>query len=144
MFCKKTLLKLLQNSQKNVCQKYHFFIKLQGGNLKMSEATTGDVLWNKVFLKHSQISLEKTCVVVSFWLSCSSEDLFSHTCAFLWNFFKNNYFEEHVWRSVSKLCFKRDSSTDVFLWILWIIQEHLFCRGSTNSWLWNASERVSL
>ena len=33
--------------------------------------------------------------------------------------------------SASKLYLKRDSNTGVFPWILWIIQEHLFCRGST-------------
>ena len=32
---------------------------------------------------------------------------------------------------------KRDSNTDFFLWNLWIIQEHLFCRGSMNGWFWN-------
>ena len=58
--------------------------------------------------------------------------------------FNNNYFEEHLWTSVSKLYLKRDSNTGIFLWILWIIQEHLFCRGSTNGWPWNTSAGVSL
>ena len=33
-----------------------------------------------------------------------------------------------------------DSNTDVFIWILWIIQEHLLCWASTNNWFWNTSE----
>ena len=43
--------------------------------------------------------------------------------------FKKNYFEKHLWTTASKLYLKRDSNTDVFLWILWIIKEHLFCRA---------------
>ena len=58
--------------------------------------------------------------------------------------FQNNYFEENLWMSASKLYLKRDSNTGVFPWILWIIQEHLFCRGSTNGWFWNTSAAVSL
>ena len=57
---------------------------------------------------------------------------------------KNNYFKEHLWTTASKLYLKRDSSTCVFLWILWIIQEHLFCRASANGWFWNTSAGVSL
>ena len=53
--------------------------------------------------------------------------------------FKNNYFEEHLWTSASKLYLTRDSNTGVFLWSLWIIQKHLFCRGSMNGWFWNTS-----
>ena len=34
---------------------------------------------------------------------------------------------------------KEGSNTGVFLWILWIIQEHLFCRGSMNDCFWNTS-----
>ena len=54
--------------------------------------------------------------------------------------FKNNYFEYHLWTSTSKLYLKRDSN----MGMLWIIQEHLFCRGSTNSWNWNTSAGFSL
>ena len=43
-----------------------------------------------------------------------------------------NYYEEHLWISTCKLYSKRDSNIGLFLWILWIIQEHLFCRWSTN------------
>ena len=32
--------------------------------------------------------------------------------------FKNNYFEEHLWMSASKLYLKRDYNTGVFLWTL--------------------------
>ena len=38
------------------------------------------------------------------------------------------HFEEHLWMSTSKLYLKRSSNIGVFAWILWIIQEHLFCR----------------
>ena len=34
---------------------------------------------------------------------------------------------------------KRDSNTGFFLWILWIIQEHLFCIESMNGWFLNTS-----
>ena len=32
--------------------------------------------------------------------------------------FKNNYSENHLWKTASKLYLKGDSNTDVFLWIL--------------------------
>ena len=44
VFCKKMFLKILQISQKNVFAGVSFLIKLQAGNLKLSEAATGDVL----------------------------------------------------------------------------------------------------
>ena len=40
----KIFLKLLRNSQKNILARVSFYIKLQAGNLKLSEAATGDVL----------------------------------------------------------------------------------------------------
>ena len=40
----KMFLKFLQNSQKNIFSGVSFLIKLQAGNLKPSEAATGDVL----------------------------------------------------------------------------------------------------
>ena len=40
----KMSLKILQNSQKNTFAVVSFLIKLQAGNLKLSEAATGDVL----------------------------------------------------------------------------------------------------
>ena len=39
----KILLKILQNSQKNIFPGIPFLIKLQAGNVKLSEAATGDV-----------------------------------------------------------------------------------------------------
>ena len=53
--------------------------------------------------------------------------------------FKNNYFEQHLWATASKLYLKGDS-TNISLWILWIIKE--FCRASTNDWLLNTCARV--
>ena len=46
--------------------------------------------------------------------------------------------------SASELYLRRDSSIGVFLWILRIIQEHLFCSGSTNGLFWNTSAGISL
>ena len=40
----KMSLKILQNSQKNTFAVVSFLIKLQAGNLKLSEAATGDAL----------------------------------------------------------------------------------------------------
>ena len=60
----------------------------------------------------------------------------------IYNIFKNNYFEEHLWTSASKHYLKGDSNTGALLWILWIIQEHLLSRGSSNGLPWNTSEGV--
>ena len=49
-------LKIFQNSQKNVLAGVPFLIKLQTGNLKLSEAATGDLMLKEVFLKR------RTCV----------------------------------------------------------------------------------
>ena len=38
------LLKILQNLQKDIFAGVSFLIKLQAGNLKLSEAVTGDVM----------------------------------------------------------------------------------------------------
>ena len=38
------LLKILQNSQKNIFVGISFLIELQAGNLELSEVATGDVL----------------------------------------------------------------------------------------------------
>ena len=62
----------------------------------------------------------------------------------IYKLFKNNYFEEHLWMSASKFYLEKDYNTSMFLWILGIIQEHLFCRGPTNGWFWNTSAGVSL
>ena len=51
MFYKKMFLKILQNSQKNVFAGVPFLIKLQAGNMKLTEGATGDALLKKVLLK---------------------------------------------------------------------------------------------
>ena len=51
VFCKKMFLKILQISHKNVFAGVPFLIKLQAGNLKLSDAATGNVLLKKVLLK---------------------------------------------------------------------------------------------
>ena len=43
VFCEKIFLKILQNSQINIFAGISFLLKLQTGNLKMSEAATRDV-----------------------------------------------------------------------------------------------------
>ena len=80
-------------------------------------------------------------IMLQFW---GPETLLKKTQAEVFPFeickiFKNNCFEEHLWTTVSKFSLKRNSNTGVFLWILWIIQEHLFCRASTSYWFWNNS-----
>ena len=55
--------------------------------------------------------------------------------------FQNNFFEENLWMPASTLFLKRDSNTGASAWILWIFQEHLFCRGSTKCWFWSTSAR---
>ena len=47
-------------------------------------------------------------------------------------------------KSTCKLYLKRDSNIGVSPWILWIIQEHIFCRLSTSDWFWNTSRGFSL
>ena len=42
-------LKILQNSHINIFARFSFSIKLQAGNLKLSEAATGDVLQIRCF-----------------------------------------------------------------------------------------------
>ena len=86
-------LEILQNAKKSIFAGI-FFNKVAGWNRKLSEAAAGDVQWNKVFLKISQVSQECLSKKVAVLGAC--------------NFIK------------------KDSNTGVFLWILWIIQEHLF------------------
>ena len=49
-------LEILQNSQKIIFARISFLIKLQGGNLKLSETSTGDAQYDKMFLKILQVS----------------------------------------------------------------------------------------
>ena len=144
-------LKILQNSEKSIFE-VSFFNKVAGwkpetvrssrwrcsvkqGVLKNFPNFTGkNLCWSLFLIKllfwGPATLLKKTPTQV---VSCKVCKLF-----------KNNYFEEHLWMSTSKFHLKRDSSIGVFLWILWIIQEHLFCRESTNSWFWNTSVGFSL
>ena len=154
VFCKNMFLKIFQNSQKNVLAGVPFLIKLQTGNLKLSEAATGDLMLKEVFLKRRTCVSEpavhrfstqnrffgiihkthrkrpvlkslfnKVAVLGSATLSgkTPTQMLSCEIC----EIFKNNYFEEHLWPSASKLYLKRDSNTGVFLWILWRIYEQL-------------------
>ena len=91
--------------------------------------------WKKLLLESlfSKVAVLGTC---NFIKEGSPTHVFSCEICKL---FKSNYFEEHLWTSGSKLYFKRNSNTGAFLWILWIIQEHLFCRRSMNSCFRNTS-----
>ena len=64
-------LEILQNSQKNIFAGISFLIKLQGGNLKLSEVATGDVQLNKVFLKFSQVSQKSLSKKVAVLGACN-------------------------------------------------------------------------
>ena len=66
VFCQKMFLRILYNLQKNIFVRVSFLIKLQPGNLKLSQAAIGDALQKKVFFKISQISWESTCTGLSF------------------------------------------------------------------------------
>ena len=151
VFCKKMFLKILQISQKNVFAGVPFLIKLQAGNLKLSEAATGDVLLKKVFFK-GRTGVSEPAVHTSstqngcFWTihnihskkpvlespfnkvavlrayNFVKEDSKQVLSREIYKLFKNNYFEKHLWNAASKHL-KKDSNTVASLWILWIIQE---------------------
>ena len=144
-------LKFLQISQKNIFAGVPFLIKLQAGNLKLSEtATDVHTAANQqpfihhlhkmgVFEQFTKFTAKNLCwslllVKLQFGgpatlLKKTSNQVLSSE---IYKLFKNNYFEKHLWTSASKHYLKRDSNTVPFLWILWIIQEHLLSRGSTN------------
>ena len=72
------------------------------------------------------------------------QDLWAAGFETLVRLFKNSFFTEHLQWLLLKVSgfqpatlLKRDSNTIPV--ILWIIQEHLFCRGSMNGWFWNTS-----
>ena len=70
--------------EKNLCPNL-FLIKLQAGNLKLSEVATGDVL-SKVFLRISQILQESLFSRVVVLRACNFIEKDSETDAFLWTF----------------------------------------------------------
>ena len=154
VFCKNMFLKIFQNSQKNVLAGVPFLIKLQTGNLKLSEAATGDLMLKEVFLKrrtgvsepavhrfstqnrffgiihktHRKRPVLKSLfnkVAVLGSATLSGKTPTQMLSCEICEIFKNNYFEEHLWPPASKLYLKRDSNIGVFLWILWRIYEQL-------------------
>ena len=105
MFCQKIFLKTLQNSQKNIFTGIYFLIKLQAENLKLPEAATKDVQWNKVFFKISQISQESIFNKVAILRAATllkKAPMQVVSCK-ICEIFKNNCFEEHLWTTASKL-----------------------------------------
>ena len=138
----------------------------------LSEAAAGNVLLKKVFLKRRTgvsepavytSSTQKRCfeqfikftgkylclspflIKFQFWgpaalLKKTRTQVLSRE---IYKLPKNNYFEEHLWNAASKHYLKRDSNTVALLWILWIIQECLFSRGSTND-QWGLQSKINL
>ena len=49
---------------------------------------------------------------------------------------------KHLHYSLFKMG-KKDSNTDVFLWILWDFEEHLFWKTSANGCFWNTPRAVT-
>ena len=119
---KKMFLKILQNTQTAIFVAVSFLTKLQAGSLKLSETATGDVLWNKVFLKNFANFTEKNLcwslflIKLQFWgpATLLKKTLTQVLCYETCKLFKNNYFEEHVWTSTSKPYLRRDSNIGVF------------------------------
>ena len=77
---------------------------MEAGNLKLSETATGDVQWNKVFLEILQISQESLFNNVTVLRDCNfikkvSKVLSCEIC----EIFRNNYFQEHLWRLLLNL-----------------------------------------
>ena len=174
VLCQKMLIRILQNLQKKCLCWSLFFNKVVGWKTELSEVATGDALWKEVFLKKRALvfqnypfidPLHKIDVFEQFTKftgksQCWSVFLFKlqfwGTATLLRKtptqklsseipkIFNNNYFEEHLQTSTSKPYLKIDSNTGVFLWILWIIQEQLFCKGSTNDLFRNTCAEVSL
>ena len=66
VFCKKMFLKILQISQKNVFTGVPFLIKLQAGNLKLSEAATGNVLFRSFSYFLLQVFFSQFCYTLIF------------------------------------------------------------------------------
>ena len=147
--------KMLQNSLKNVYAGVSFLVKLQAGishwrcsvkqgvflkrRAGVSEQAFIDPLQNRcswIKLTGKNLCWSLFLIKLQLWepatlLKKAPTQVFSCEICKL---FKNNYFEEHLWTSASKLYLKRDSNTVVFLWILGISREHLFCRGPMNGW----------
>ena len=133
VFCQKMFLRILYNLQKNIFVRVSLLIKLQPGNLKLSQAAIGDALQN-FFANFLGKHLHWSLFLTELWLWGSATLLKKgFTTGKICEIFKSNYFEEHLWTATSKLHLKRESNPGVFLWILWIIQEHLFYRAYTNS-----------
>ena len=125
------------------------FLKSQTGFWQPAfhrSSTQNSCFWIIYKIHMKKVSWSLFLIKLQFWgpatlLKKTSTQLLSWET---WKLFKSNYFEEHLWTSASKHYLKRDSNTSAFRWILLIIQEHLFSRGSTNGLFWNPSEEVFL
>ena len=99
MSCQKIFLKVLQNSQNDIFTGVSFLIKLETGNLKLSETASWYFLQKKVdifFKKHLYWGLffiKLKVSVCNFIKKTSTPVLSCEIC----QIFKSNYFEEHLW-----------------------------------------------
>ena len=112
----------------------HWRCSVKKGFLKTFANFTGKHLCWSLFLKKLQ-----SWGPVTLLKKTPTQEM---SCEKLQNFISNN-FEEYLWTTASKLYWKRDSNAGFYLWILRIIQEHLFCRASTKGWFWHTSKGVS-
>ena len=110
----------------------HWRCSVKKGVLKNLENLRGKCLCWCIFLIKLQFwrpatLLKKTLTKI---LSCK-----------IWEIFKNNYFEEHLWTTACKLYLKKRLQHRCFLCELIRI---LICRESTKGWFRNISVGVSL
>ena len=133
--CRSLFLNKVAGWKPKTVRSSHWRCSVKKGVLKNFTNFTGkNLCWSLLLIK------------LQFW---GPETLFKKTSTqvlscVICKIFKNNYFQEHLWSTASQFYLKRDSNTDAFLWVLWIFQEHLFCRAYTNGWFWNNSEGVFL
>ena len=146
VLCQKMFLKICKIHKKHLCPSL-FFNEVAVWKPKPIRSSHWRCSVIKVALKNFANFKEKhLCwnlflIMLQYWGNLLNK---TPTQELSYEIFKTNYFEEHLWTIASKLYLKRDSSTDFFLWILWIIWKQVFCRASANGWFWNTSEGVSL
>ena len=141
-------LKVLQNSQKTMFAWVFFLVKLQAGNLRLSESSHRRCSVKKGVLKNfANFTGKHLCwrlffMKLQFWRPVTlSKKTPTHVFSRDINeIFKNSYFDELLWITVYELYLKRDFNTGAFLRILRINKKKLYCNG----WFWNTSAGVSL
>ena len=128
MLCQQMFLKIFENSHKDIffgvgdwkpetVKSSHCRWALKQSALKnFANFTEKNLRWSHFFIKlefwRPATLLKKTATLVLSFEIC--------------NHFKNTYFEEHLWTSAAMFYLKRGWNIGFFVWILWIIQVHLF------------------